>query len=57
MSYSCKDVADSFGVEVKTIYNWIQKGKIKAKKKNFRDYEIEKSEIDRVKMMLNGEAR
>lgn len=47
--YTLRDVADMLGIQVRTVREWLRKGKLKAiKYENCRMWFVPQSEIDRI---------
>lgn len=52
MWYSIKEAAELLGIKVRTVREWIRKGKIKAEKNNYQhcnQWYIPENEITRIK--------
>ena len=51
--FSCADIAQIAGVKIKTVWSWVNTGKLKASRPGGRDYLIKASDFEEFLEMDN----
>ena len=55
--FSCAEVAQIAGVKTKTVWNWVNTGKLKASRPGGRDYLIKRADFEEFLEMDNRKVK